>query len=79
MEYTRISADCHSDSCWMPPEIVCSEAPSTLKERMPLDARAYGVRPESFKHTEERLTRLDPEQVRMNTFDKAARFHGRVN
>ncbi len=35
MEYNRISADCHIDLCWMPPEIFRSEATPQLKERMP--------------------------------------------
>ena len=35
MQYKRISADCHLDMCWMPPELFVSEAPRELKERMP--------------------------------------------
>jgi predicted TIM-barrel fold metal-dependent hydrolase len=35
MEYRRISADCHLDLPWMPPELFVSEAPAHLKERMP--------------------------------------------
>ena len=35
MHYQRISADCHLDMPWMPPELFVSEAPQALKERMP--------------------------------------------
>lgn len=35
MQYRRISADCHLDLPWMPPELFVSEAPRALKERMP--------------------------------------------
>jgi predicted TIM-barrel fold metal-dependent hydrolase len=35
MQYRRISADCHLDMPWMPPELFVSEAPRELKERMP--------------------------------------------
>ena len=35
MQYRRISADCHLDMPWMPPELFVSEAPQHLKERMP--------------------------------------------
>ena len=35
MHYNRISADCHLDLIWLPPDLFVSEAPSGLKERMP--------------------------------------------
>src|SRR3974390_428934 len=35
MQYRRISADCHLDMPWMPPDLFVSEARSDLKERMP--------------------------------------------
>ena len=35
MQYRRISADCHLDLPWMPPELFVSEAPAALKDRMP--------------------------------------------
>jgi uncharacterized protein len=35
MQYRRISADCHLDLPWMPPDLFVSEAPRALKERMP--------------------------------------------
>src|SRR4029077_3483309 len=35
MQYRRISADCHLDMPWMPPDLFVSEAPQALKERMP--------------------------------------------
>jgi len=35
MQYRRISADCHLDMPWMPPDLFVSEAPQDLKERMP--------------------------------------------
>ena len=38
MQYRRISADCHLDMPWMPPELFVSEAPRALKERMPFVA-----------------------------------------
>jgi predicted TIM-barrel fold metal-dependent hydrolase len=33
--YKRISADCHLDMLWLPPDLFTSEAPAHLKERMP--------------------------------------------
>jgi len=35
MKYRRISADCHLDLPWLPPELFVSEAKRDLKERMP--------------------------------------------
>ena len=35
MNYNRISADCHLDLIWLPPDLFVSEAPSELKDRMP--------------------------------------------
>jgi uncharacterized protein len=35
MQYRRISADCHLDLPWMPPDLFVTEAPRHLKERMP--------------------------------------------
>ena len=35
MRYDVISADCHIDLCWLPPDLFTSQAPTHLKERMP--------------------------------------------
>jgi uncharacterized protein len=35
MRYNRISADCHLDLIWLPPDLFVSEAPQALKDRMP--------------------------------------------
>ncbi|HEV3345509.1 MAG TPA: amidohydrolase, partial [Methylomirabilota bacterium] len=35
MRYNRISADCHLDLIWLPPDLFISEAPAALKDRMP--------------------------------------------
>ena len=35
MRYKRISADCHIDLCWLPPDLFVSEARPSMKERMP--------------------------------------------
>ena len=35
MEYRRVSADCHLDMPWMPPELFVTEASNNMKERMP--------------------------------------------
>src|ERR1700691_6007951 len=35
MQYRRISADCHLDLPWLPPDLFVSEAKRDLKERMP--------------------------------------------
>jgi predicted TIM-barrel fold metal-dependent hydrolase len=35
MQYRRISADCHLDMIWLPPDLFASEAPQALKELMP--------------------------------------------
>ena len=35
MAYNRISADCHLDLIWLPPDLFVSEAPREMKDRMP--------------------------------------------
>ncbi|MGB0555596.1 MAG: amidohydrolase family protein, partial [Alphaproteobacteria bacterium] len=35
MDYRRVSADCHLDMPWMPPELFVSEASAEMKDRMP--------------------------------------------
>jgi hypothetical protein len=35
MRYTRISADCHVDLCWLPPHLFTSSASAAMKDRMP--------------------------------------------
>jgi len=35
MQYRRISADCHLDLPWLPPDLFTSQAPRELKDRMP--------------------------------------------
>ncbi|MEE9255228.1 MAG: amidohydrolase family protein [Pseudomonadales bacterium] len=35
MQYQRISADCHIDLIWLPPELFTSNASAKLKDRMP--------------------------------------------
>ena len=35
MEYRVISADCHLDLCWLPPDLFASNAHSALRDRMP--------------------------------------------
>ena len=41
MQYRRISADCHLDMPWMPPELFVENASRELKDRMPyVDGRA---------------------------------------
>ena len=35
MRYTRISADCHIDLPWIPPDLFTSNASAAMKERMP--------------------------------------------
>jgi len=35
MQYRRISADCHCDLIWLPPDLFKSEAPQALKPKMP--------------------------------------------
>jgi uncharacterized protein len=38
MQYKRISADCHLDMIWLPPDLFTSQAPRDLKGRMPFVA-----------------------------------------
>jgi predicted TIM-barrel fold metal-dependent hydrolase len=38
MRYEMISADCHVDLCWLPPELFIENASAALKERMPFVA-----------------------------------------
>ena len=35
MKYDFISADCHIDLIWLPPDLFTSNAPAALKDRMP--------------------------------------------
>lgn len=35
MHYERISADCHIDLCWLPPDLFTSNARAALRDRMP--------------------------------------------
>jgi hypothetical protein len=35
MGYPRISADCHIDLPWLPPDLFTSNASAALKDRMP--------------------------------------------
>ena len=35
MRYNRISADCHLDLIWLPPDLFVSEAPREMKDKMP--------------------------------------------
>ena len=35
MQYRRISADCHLDLPWLPPELFVSQATREFKDRMP--------------------------------------------
>jgi len=35
MRYDVISADCHVDLCWLPPDLFTANASSTLRDRMP--------------------------------------------
>src|SRR5207253_10754710 len=35
MRYTRISADCHLDLCWLPPDLFSSSASLAMRDRMP--------------------------------------------
>src|ERR1700735_2927372 len=35
MQYKVISADCHVDLIWLPPDLFTDNAPAALKERMP--------------------------------------------
>src|SRR6266850_829925 len=35
MKYEMISADCHLDLCWLPPDLFTSKASASLKDRMP--------------------------------------------
>ena len=35
MDYTRISADCHIDMPWIPPELFTANASAALRDRMP--------------------------------------------
>jgi predicted TIM-barrel fold metal-dependent hydrolase len=35
MDYEVISADCHIDLCWLPPDLFTANAPPAMRERMP--------------------------------------------
>jgi len=38
MQYRRISADCHLDMIWLPPDLFTAQAPKALKDQMPFVA-----------------------------------------
>ncbi|HEX3862005.1 MAG TPA: amidohydrolase family protein [Stellaceae bacterium] len=38
MQYRRISADCHLDMIWLPPDLFTANAPAALKDQMPFVA-----------------------------------------
>ena len=42
MKYDVISADCHIDLIWLPPDLFTANAPAAIKDRMPYvtDGRA---------------------------------------
>src|SRR5260370_33156062 len=35
MRYDVISADCHIDLCWLPPDLFASNASAAMRDRMP--------------------------------------------
>ena len=35
MRYEMISADCHVDLCWLPPDLFTTNASAAMKDRMP--------------------------------------------
>ena len=35
MKYDVISADCHVDLCWLPPDLFTTNASAALRDRMP--------------------------------------------
>ena len=35
MRYELISADCHVDLCWLPPDLFIKNASPSMRERMP--------------------------------------------
>ena len=35
MRYEMISADCHLDLCWLPPDLFTTNATAALRDRMP--------------------------------------------
>ena len=35
MRYEVISADCHVDLCWLPPDLFTANASAQLRDRMP--------------------------------------------
>ncbi len=39
MQYKRISADCHLDMLWLPPDLFTSNASSKLRDKMPFVAK----------------------------------------
>ena len=57
MKYDVISADCHIDLIWLPPDLFTANAPAALKDRMPFvtDGRAR----QGMGHQERRLLRAD--------------------
>ena len=87
MTYNRISADCHLDLIWLPPDLFVSEAPAGLKDRMPYVAdgpegprwvagngATFGLACEvgaSGKH-------LPPDVTHKITCENAGRFYGLI-
>ena len=80
MRYNRISADCHLDMPWMPPDLFTSEASPELKDRMPyvtdgpdgplwVDQERRHFRPKERRRPERRQAGAGPKSPR--------RHHGR--
>ena len=80
MQYKRISADCHLDMPWMPPDLFTSMAPREMKDRMPFVDRDR--RRAEMDGQERRLVRLQErrrpgrQQVRARQASPGRR-HGR--
>ena len=57
MKYDVISADCHIDLIWLPPDLFTANAPAALKDRMPYVTE--GERGKEWVTKSGRLVRAD--------------------
>ena len=48
MRYDVISADCHIDLCWLPPDLFTANASAPLKDRMPF-VTLLGLKPSALR------------------------------
>jgi len=74
MRYTRISADCHIDMPWLPPDLFTANASALMwGSDYP---HPDGVWPQSSKYIQEQFGHLPPHVIHQITCENAGKFYG---